>query len=116
MYPQRYTTIDKVGSLETEKTYASIVDKLVQYEKTCGALTEYTKDKIQEIEEVDSKLGAATTVATAAVAEKQQFQDEILGGDGTSDQYSSPGAIKGGFQTGTCPDSPTMAGYRARKV
>ena len=116
MYPQRYTTIDKVGSLETEKTYASIVDKLVQYEKTCGALTEYTKDKIQEIEEVDSKLGAATTVATAAVAEKQKFQDEFLGGDGASDQYSSPGAIKGGFQTGTCPDSPTMAGYRARKV
>eukprot|EP00956_Cyclotella_meneghiniana_P014284 scaffold21340_cov23-Cyclotella_meneghiniana.AAC.1 len=103
-----HTTIDKVGSLETEKTYASIVDKLVQYEKTCGALTEYTKDRIQEIEEVDSKLGAATTVATAAVAGKQKFQDEISGGDEASYQYSSPDAIKGGFETGIVPDSPIV--------
>eukprot|EP00956_Cyclotella_meneghiniana_P033443 scaffold96232_cov31-Cyclotella_meneghiniana.AAC.1 len=29
MYPQRYTTVDKVGSFETEKTYAFIVDKLI---------------------------------------------------------------------------------------
>ena len=115
MYPQRYTTVDKVGSFETEKTYASIVDKLVQYEKTCGALTEYTKDKIQEIEEVDSKLGATQTVATAAVAE-QKIQHDFLGGDEASYKYSSPGGIVGGFETGICPDSPTMAGYRARKV
>ena len=61
-------------------------------------------------------MGATLTVATTAVADKQNIQDEFLGGDGASYQYSSPGAIKGGFQTGTCPDSPTMAGYRARKV
>jgi len=111
MYPQHYSTEDKVTDALPDKSYASIVQKLTAYEKVLGTL-QGTHD-LQ---------GTNITNPTAKDNHNALIEDKKMAATVPKENNNglTPGYTpfhNGGFDTGFVSDSPNDYDYsRARKL